>query len=273
MLDRRESTDGIVYYVSPLLERLGVRHAFSTRAGGVSPPPFDSMNLGIANDAAARDSLENVEENYRRLRAAVGCADLGRCWIKQVHGADVATVRPGSAFENGACADALVSDDPDRVLSVKYADCVPILLANRDGSAVAAVHAGWRGLVAGMIPAAVRELERVAGQRATEFVAAVGPCIGVAHFEVGPEVVAAFRARMGDAAPVRRGRGGDKGYVDLRRATLAELRAAGVAEERIDTADLCTFANPAEFFSHRRDAGVTGRMAALIVPRGKVAKR
>ena len=81
MLDRRESTDGIVYYVSPLLERLGVRHAFSTRAGGVSPPPFDSMNLGIANDAAARDSLENVEENYRRLRAALGCADRGRCWI------------------------------------------------------------------------------------------------------------------------------------------------------------------------------------------------
>src|SRR5882724_11533781 len=112
--------DGLRYYASPLLERLGVPHAFSTRAGGVSPPPFDSLNLGIAGDANHRDSSDNLEENYRRLRAAVGCADLGRCWVTQVHGADVCGIRVGAPFENGVRADALVSDDPTRVLSVKY---------------------------------------------------------------------------------------------------------------------------------------------------------
>ena len=147
--------EGLCYYASPLLERLGVPHAFSTRTGGVSPPPFDSLNLGIAGDAAFRDASDNLEENYRRLRAAVGCADLGRCWVTQVHGADLCDIHPGCAFENGARANALVSDDPTRVLSVKYADCVPLLLASADGGAVAAVHAGWRGLVAGVIRAAV----------------------------------------------------------------------------------------------------------------------
>src|SRR6478672_4060098 len=143
--------EDIRYYASPLLERLGVPHAFSTRTGGVSRSPFDSLNLGIAGDAAVRDSSDNLEENYRRLRAAVGCAEHGRCWVRQVHGADVCDIHPGSAFENGTRADALVSDDPTRVLSVKYADCVPLLLASADGRAVAAVHAGWRGLVAGVI--------------------------------------------------------------------------------------------------------------------------
>jgi YfiH family protein len=260
--------DGLRYYASPLLERLGVPHAFSTRTGGVSPPPFDSLNLGIAGDAAIRDASDNLEENYRRLRAAVGCAGLGRCWVTQVHGADVCDIHPGCAFENGVRADALVSDDPTRVLSVKYADCVPLLLASADGRAVAAVHAGWRGLVAGVIRAAVSRLEQTAGAPASSFVAAIGPCIGFDAFEVGPEVIAAFTERMGRAAPIRAGRA-DKGHVDLRQAALIELQSAGLSLDRIDTTDRCTFAHPEEFFSHRRDGNATGRMAAIISPAGQ----
>jgi YfiH family protein len=256
------------YYVSPLLQRLGVPHAFSTRTGGVSPPPFDSLNLGIAGDADVRDSSDNLEENYSRLRAAVGCSDLGRCWVTQVHGADVCDVRIGSTFENGIRADALVSNDPTRVLSVKYADCVPLLLASANGRAVAAVHAGWRGLVAGVIGAAVRQLERTSGSAAASFVAAVGPCIGFDAFEVGPEVLAAFERRMGPAAPIRNGEPG-KGHVDLRQAALIELQSAGLSIDRIDTTDRCTFSHPDEFFSHRRDGNATGRMAAIISPAGQ----
>jgi YfiH family protein len=267
MLQPRFAVNGLRYYVSPLLDRLGVPHAFSTRTGGVSAAPFDSLNLGIAGDADVRDSSDNLEENYRRLRAAVGCAGHGRCWVTQVHGADVCDVRIGSSFENGVRADALVSDDPTRVLSVKYADCVPLLLASAEGRAVAAVHAGWRGLIAGVVGAAVKQLERTSGSAASSFAAAIGPCIGFDAFEVGTEVLAAFQHRMGDAAPVRNGQRG-KGHVDLRQAALIELQAAGLKMDQIDTTDRCTYSNPQEFYSHRRDGNATGRMAAIISPAG-----
>ena len=267
MLQPRSGDHGLRYYASPLLEQRRIRHAFSTRAGGVSPPPFDSLNLGIAGDAAVRDTSDNLEENYRRLRAVAGLSDRHRCWVTQVHGADVCDVRCGGDFENGARADALVCDDPGRVLSVKYADCVPILLASGDGRVVAAVHAGWRGLVAGVIAVSVRRLGQLAGAPASTFVAAIGPCIGFDAFEVGPEVIEAFQKLMGEDAPLREGRPG-KGHVDLRKATFLQLRAAGLASDAIDTTDLCTFANPAEFYSHRRDGGATGRMAAIISPAG-----
>src|SRR5205823_8319158 len=143
-----------VCYIAPGLEKAGVPHAFSTRAGGVSKAPFDSLNLGITSGLDISDDVANIRENYRRLRAVIGCEDRDRCWVHQVHGADVCAIRPNQIFESGEKADAMVTDDPRRVLSVKYADCVPILLATADGRAVAAVHAGWRGVVAGVLPAA-----------------------------------------------------------------------------------------------------------------------
>lgn len=264
MLQSR-TTGTVTYYVSPLLEAQGVRHAFSTRTGGVSPPPFDSLNLGIAGEAKVRDASENLEENYRRLRQAIGCEALERCWVTQVHGAGVCEARRGAGFENGACADAMVSDDPGRVLSVKYADCVPILLAAPGGRAVAAVHAGWRGMVAGVIGAAVERLARISGRNAASIVAAIGPCIGFDAFEVGAEVLAAFAARFGVDAPLRR-RDDGKGHIDLRRSAMLELQAADVAERQVDLTDRCTFTHGYEFFSHRRDGSATGRMAAIIAP-------
>jgi YfiH family protein len=249
------------YHTSPLLDAIGVPHAFSTRAGGVSPAPFDSLNLGIARDAAQKDSAANVEENYRRLVAAIGCAGRGRCWVSQVHAADVCTVRPGAPFANGPDADALVTDDPGRVVSIKYADCVPILLATADGRAVAAVHAGWRGLVAGVIGAAIHRLRQL---HDAEVVAAVGPCIGQDAFEVGPEVAGEFRRVLGDRAPIRAGRA-NRFHPDLARATRMLLDDAGVT--RIDAADQCTASNPGDYYSHRRDGAMTGRMACVIGPR------
>ena len=263
MLQRRTAADAIVYYASPLLESLGVPHAFSTRLGGVSPAPFDSLNLGISRDSDLKDARENVLENYRRLAKTIGCDARDRCWVSQVHGGDVRDALAGSPFESGARADAIVCDDPARVISVKYADCVPILLASPGGRAVAAVHAGWRGVVAGVLPAAVRRLSAVAGCAEGDLVAAVGPCIGFDAFEVGPEVLAAFKDLFGPDAPVRRLDSG-KGRVDLRESVCRQLASVGARPDRIDLTDLCTVANPAEFYSHRRDGVSTGRMAALI---------
>ncbi len=250
-------------YVSPLLDAAGVPHAFSTRLGGVSSAPFDSLNLGTVGGADAQDPLSNIRENYRRLRAAIGCEHRDRCWVHQVHGGDVCSIAPGESFESGVKADALVTTDPARVVSVKYADCVPILLATCDGRAVGAVHAGWRGVIAGVVPAAVARVSELSRTPADRLIAAIGPCIGLDHFEVGPEVVSVFREKFsGDDALVRPE--GDKGFIDLREAVRRQLCDAGLQIHRIDTTDLCTYENREEFFSHRRDHGLTGRMAAVI---------
>ncbi len=263
VLQRVTSEAEIVYYVSPLLQRAGVPHGFSTRLGGVSIKPFDSLNLGNPGGAEIQDGWERIHENYRRLFTALGLRQKPRCWVHQVHGPDVVVVRQGHEFSNGARADALVSDDPDRVLGVRIADCVPILIASEDGRAVAAVHAGWRGVVGGVIANALRELRRLAD---TELLAAIGPCIGCAAFEVGAEVLEQFEAAFGVEAPMRRD-AGRKGHVDLRRAVELQLLQGGLRAERIDGTDRCTFRDADEFYSHRRERGLTGRMAALIAPR------
>jgi YfiH family protein len=253
---------GIRVYISPLLEAVGVPHGFSTRDGGVSAGPYASLNLGTVGGAAVQDEVGNIRENYRRLLEAIGAAERERCWIHQVHGSEVAVARIGEEFECGVKADAMVCDDPRRVVSVKYADCVPILMAAEDGRAVAAVHAGWRGVVAGVAPAAVDRLADIAGRRAADLVVAIGPCIGVEHFEVGAEVAELMAGVISDCKSGISEAG--KPLVDLREAVRRQLIEAGVKEERIDGTDRCTYRDAEEFFSHRRDGGVTGRMAAVI---------
>jgi YfiH family protein len=257
MLERQQ-VDAVVYYFSPLLRAAGVPHAFSTRLGGVSSPPFDSMNLGTlgSGDSPVQDSIENIRANQRLLRRAIGCESREACNVHQVHGADVLNAHPNEPFENGRKADAILSDDPTRVVSVKYADCVPILLASPDGRTVAAIHAGWRGVIAGVVPAAVAKFP------STDLLAAIGPCIGFDAFEVGLEVLDAFTKRFGPNAPTRRI--ADKGRVDLREAVRLQLLESGVHQDHIDSTDRCTFRDATEFFSHRRDHGITGRMAAFI---------
>ena len=262
LLTRATGEGGAVVYRSPGLAAVGVGHAFSTRLGGVSDPPFDTLNLGNPNGVAVQDATDNIARNYDRLMAAAGLAGHGRQWAWQVHGAGVAVVGAGS-FDNSCQADALVTAEAGRAVSVRTADCCPVLLATVDGRAVAAAHAGWRGAVAGVLGAAVAELCRVAGVGAGDVVAAVGPCISVDAFEVGPEVLAAFAGRFGEATVRRDGPGG-KGHADLPEACRRLLVAAGVGADRIDTTDRCSYRDSDEFFSHRRDRGVTGRMAAVI---------
>jgi YfiH family protein len=157
-----------------------------------------------------------------------------------------------------------VSDDPTRSIAVRVADCVPILLATRDGNTVAAVHAGWRGTVAGVLPKTVREMGATAAPG--EIVAAIGPCISFEAFEVGGDVLDEFARVFGPSAPMRR-RDDGKGFVDLRECLRRQLIGAGLNDDQIDTTDRCTFRDKDEFFSHRRDHGITGRMAAIIAPR------
>lgn len=260
MLSRRTSDEGVVYYVSPLLERIGVPHAFSTRLGGISAKPFDSLNLGNPSDNTRHDDPDRIAENYARLRRAMACQDRTWCFVRQVHGGECLRAVAGEVFENGRCADAMICDDAAKLLSIRVADCVPILIASRDGQTVAAIHAGWRGIVAQVIGRTVEHL------RGRALVAAIGPCIGFDNFEVGTEVLEAFARLFSDDPPLRRASNG-KGQVDLREAAARQLIASGISRQAIDSTDRCTFRHAEEFFSHRRDHGVTGRMAAVIAAR------
>ena len=265
MLVRTELQPGIIAYLSQLLTNSGIPHAFSTRHGGVSSAPFASLNLGISGGPGVEDSIANVEENYRRLKVAMGCEHRKRCWVHQVHGCDVFHVDRQADFKNGLKGDAMICTDASQVISVKYADCVPILLASDDGQIVAAIHAGWRGVVAEVIPATLKKMQLAAGLSPGNIVAAIGPCIGFESFEVGPEVISEFRKTFGQNVPIRMNNDNTgKGHIDLQAAVAWQLISLGVRENQIDSTDQCTVANVRDFYSHRRDNGITGRMAAMI---------
>lgn len=245
---------------------LSVPHAFSTRAGGVSRGPFASLNLGNPNPVPgghARDPVANMDENFRRITHAIGCEGREIVQVYQVHGGAAHVVHRGAPTHTGpgdTRADAIVTDDPGRVLCVRVADCAPVLIASGDGRVVAAVHAGWRGVIANVTTAAIAEMAKLGAQNLS---AAVGPCISLENFEVGPEVAAEFLRVFGDDAPVRPSpRSDEKKHIDLKACLERQLRAAGV--ERVEVLPHCTVRDRELFYSHRRDEGLTGRMGAFI---------
>lgn len=221
----------------------------TTRAGGVSLPPWDGLNLAthVGDDPAA------VAENRRLLREGLKLPSEP-LWLEQVHGAVVCD-EPAPA--EGRCADAGYSDQPGVVLAVLTADCLPVFLASIDGQEIAVAHAGWRGLEAGVLEAT---LDRFAAP-AREIIAWLGPVIGPGAFEVGDEVRAVFVAHDPHAAAAFRPARPGHWLADLDLLARQRLAARGLAS--VHGGDLCTVSDPARFYSYRRD-GVTGRMASLI---------
>ncbi|HEX7128105.1 MAG TPA: peptidoglycan editing factor PgeF [Thermodesulfobacteriota bacterium] len=240
--------------------------AFTARAGGVSPPPYASLNLG----AGSGDDPARVAANGRRLAAALGFAYERVARLRQVHGAEVAVV-DGTEPASGPIGeyDAAVTDRPGVVLLVLAADCVPVLLVDPARPAVGAVHAGWRGVVADAPGAAVRALARAYGSRPGALRAAIGPCIGPCCYEVDAPVAERFaEAGLPFAPPVatpsaaREGR--PRWRLDLVAAVRRRLEAAGLLPDGIEAAGLCTACRGDLFFSHRRDGARTGRQAGVI---------
>ncbi len=271
MLMRLTLSDGVVVYQSPLLLGVGVPHAFTTRLGGVSTGPYASLNLGpgcrepVTDPTTQGDRQTNVDDNYQRLMRVMGWQTHRRAWVNQVHGGSVHPVRlpsddqPTQALTE---ADALVTDQRRLILTIRVADCVPILLADRQHRVVAAVHAGWRSLIKGVVINTLHSLSHHYHIKPSELVAAVGPAISLHHLEVGHDVAGAFhQAQLSQHVHTNPG---PKPHVDLSGAVHTQLRTAGVHDDAIDMTDRCTFRDANEFFSHRRDQGITGRMAALI---------
>jgi YfiH family protein len=253
----------IPFLQSPLLAAAGFRHAFFTRRGGVSLGPYESLNFGYA----VGDERAHVEENFRRAAAALGVSAEALLVISQVHGNTVQRVHYGEdrAALLAREGDALVAAQGALACGVRTADCVPILLADPDSGSVAAVHAGWRGTVRRIIDAALSELEEL-GARRDRLLAAIGPHISLAAFEVGEDVAAELAAASG-APDVVVAPPGARPHADLRRILTAQLEAGGLPPRAIDQISGCTVEEPERFFSYRRDGPKSGRMLSAIVPR------
>ena len=228
-----------------------VKAASSLRGGGVSPDPWASLNLGHH----VGDDPDRVAENRRRLRRTLGL-ESDPVWLEQVHGTTVIGVDDDD-LPGERVADASTTSRPGRALVVLTADCLPVLLCRRDGGRVAAAHAGWRGLAAGVLESAVAAMD----VPPAEILAWLGPSIGPAEYEVGGEVRDAFLAAdLGGADGFRPGRG-DRWYCDL--PALARRRLAAMGVTRVHGGTWCTASHPDRFYSHRRD-GPCGRMATLV---------
>jgi YfiH family protein len=226
-------------------ENIGCVHGFSTRHGGVSPAPFHSLNLG-----GSEDKQENIAKNRALALNALKLSTNELCFLKQVHGTTVCTASPGQ--QEG---DALVSNQKNLALAISIADCYPILFHDPVNGVIGAAHAGWRGTVSGISTAVIDRMKALGADPETTRVA-IGQGISQARFEVGEEVIEQFK-KNGFPESCR-----NKNHLDLIKCNIFTLQKNGISLKNIWTMNRCTFED--DFFSYRRDKGVTGRMWAVI---------
>ena len=266
----RAHAGSVGHQQSPLLARAGFRHAFFTRRGGASEGPFESLSFSTA----VGDSGAHVEENVRRAATLLGVDPAHVLYLSQVHGRQARFyAEPRTNAETITIeGDAIGGSDLRSAYGVRSADCVPLLVADAASGRVMAIHAGWRGLVAGVVEAGVKSLLEQ-GAETEHLLAAIGPHISVDAFEVSEEVaselVAVCPSAGGKAYPAA-GVGAKpllKPHIDLRFIVTKKLMALGLSEARVDQVGGCTFLEPANYFSFRRDGKESGRHLSAIVPR------
>lgn len=258
---RRIWHNGVSYYVfEHLAEQPGLAHAVFTRHGGVSAPPFDTLNLG----GTVGDAPEAVKENFRRATAVLDIPPERTATSWQVHSARALVLdRPNHEQRPPPQADILLTNTPEVWLTMRFADCVPIFLYDPVHRAVGIAHAGWRGTLAGAAREAVAAMGEAFGCRPADLLAGIGPAIGLCCYRVGPEVIAAFYLTFGQVASAWWTRAESGGlYLDLWEANRWQLAVAGV--QHIEVAGLCTADLRHDFFSHRAEGGRTGRFGAII---------
>jgi len=239
---------------SKLMAEYGIQAVFSDRSGGCSNLPFDTLNLGFD----LGDSQTNVNQNLKLLCEQSGLNVPHQS--HQVHGTDV-LMCSGLGHIHNEAADVLISILPNTPVAVRTADCVPILLADRNAGVVSAVHAGWKGTVAQVAQVAVRAMCEL-GASKDSILASVGPCIGLCCFEVNDDIASQLRrASGGDVSENRDG----SVYANLVEANVRQLKSMGIGAGFIETMDVCTVCHGLpHYFSYRRDNGMTGRQLSII---------
>ncbi len=244
-------------------DSISAPHGFTTRLGGVSPAPYDSLNFGMHRG----DDPGNIAENRRRLAKAIGFDTQKLVLAHQTHSDIVRAVTSADAagFDHHLYpeSDGLITNEPGVALWVFTADCTPILLHDPVTGAVGAVHAGWRGTAAGIAAKAVRAMCTAYGCRPSDIRAAIGPNIGPCCFETDADVPQAMLAAFGEAAKVHIRHAGEKYYVNLKELNALHLYNAGVTA--VDISAACTACEPHRFWSHRVTRGIRGSQGAVIV--------
>lgn len=261
---QRIEHNGLVYYqFDQWAGTGGLIHAIFTRLGGVSPAPWASLNVG----GTVGDAPAAVQENHRRMLAALGLDSAQTCTVWQVHSADTVIVQghvPNRRWL--ARADGMVTDRPNLPLTMRFADCTPIVLYDPVRHVAGIAHAGWRGTVLGAAVSALNALQAAYGTRPQDVQAGIGPSIGPERYQVGEELVGAVRDAFGALDGLIHRADDGSAYLDLWAANRLALERAGVAQ--IETAGLCTATRTDEFFSHRAEQGRTGRFGAVIALTG-----
>lgn len=245
------------------LEEAGFANGFSSRLGGVSDFPRNSLNLAGFDE----DLEENIYENRRRFLTTIdGDFKLATAW--QVHGGDVKTVASDEDVENSEERfDSLISRLPHVLLGVKTADCVPILIGDVGNKAFAAVHAGWRGTASSIVSRAIERMMAEFASEPKDLIAAIGPAAGRKNYEIGREVIESFAKAIEGSEKYFRHTSEDHAYVDLQLANKDQLLASGVPLDKIFTAPFCTMERIDLFFSYRVEKklyGKTGRLLSVI---------
>jgi hypothetical protein len=250
---KRHESGRIVYYTSGLFDNAGIVHGFFTRLGGVSPAPFDSLNM--KPDPA--DSTENITQN-RKLATAALKQDPGRLVFASLdHNNRAEIVGEPEAGRDIDNTDGLITDSKNLPLMISVADCVPVILSRPDNM-VAIVHASWRSLAAGIIPATIEKIHGL-GIEPSELLAAIGPAVAVGNYEIKQDVIAIIKQKLKFHEQVLINKD-SKTFFDLRKASELQLRQLGVVQ--IDHVAIDTFSRSDEFYSYRKE-GVTGRFGMI----------
>ena len=236
-----------------------ITHAVFTRQGGVSPAPWDSLNVG----GTVGDDAERVRENRLRSFAALNrpLDSFFDVWL--VHSADVAYADvPRDLDQKPIQADIILTDKPNVTLYMRFADCVPILFHDPKKGVVGISHAGWLGTVRGVCTATVNAMQKRYGCQPADILAAIGPSIGPDHYEIGQDVIMQIQSAFGADTKSLLHTHKDRAYLDLWLANSIQLQKSGV--EQIEVAEVCTACHLDDWFSHRAEKGTTGRFGALI---------
>jgi hypothetical protein len=254
----RKVNNGVTWYQFEDLDGQDVPHAFLTRLGGTSAPPFDTLNLGHT----VEDDLAAVEGNHDRAFAALGLRREQVVSPYQVHGTHVRLVSQAHTGTTQPATDGLLTTTSGVALLLRFADCVPILMFDAKHRAVALVHSGWKGTAGNIAAAAVEAFIHHAGSQPGDLWAGVGPAIGPCCYEVGQEMEKTIAQVTPEGTEVLQRRSG-KLYLDLPSLVRAQLAEAGV--KQIVMSGICTACHTEEWFSHRAENGRTGRFGALVM--------
>lgn len=256
-------SDLIRFYEFESLLAEPVTQAVFTRQGGVSPAPWNTLNLG----STVGDDLHHVVQNRERALLAVGRDSQSVYDVWQVHSATVSRgEKPRPAHVEHQLADAIITDRPAVTLMMRFADCTPILLVDPVGKSVGLVHAGWQGTVKNVVGAAVEAMVSAYRAKPENMLAAIGPSIGPDHYEIGLDVISQVENAFGSDAPSLLPQFNNRTHFDLWSANHLLLERSGV--RRVEVAGICTACNLEDWFSHRAEKGRTGRFGALIALNG-----